>query len=115
VIRRKFRRAVTDSESEVRYDPVAKPGVANLLSILAAATDDKPEALAGNYSQYGPLKDDAAEAVVELLRPLQQRFAELAADPAETTRILATGAAKARAMAGPTITRARERLGLPLL
>ena len=55
-IRHKFRRAVTDSESEVRYDPVAKPGVANLLSILAAAIDDKPEALAGNYSQYGPLK-----------------------------------------------------------
>jgi tryptophanyl-tRNA synthetase len=115
VIRRKFRRAVTDSESEVRYDPVAKPGVTNLLTILAAATDDKPEALAGNYSQYGPLKDDAAEAVVELLRPLQQRFAELAADPTETTRILATGAAKARAMAGPTITRVRERLGLPPL
>jgi tryptophanyl-tRNA synthetase len=115
VIRRKFRRAVTDSGSEVRYDPVAKPGVTNLLTILAAATDDKPEALAGNYSQYGPLKDDAAEAVVELLRPLQQRFAELAADPAETTRILATGAAKARAMAGPTITRVRERLGLPPL
>ena len=53
--------------------------------------------------------------MVELLRPLQQRFAELAADPAETTRILAKGAAKARAMAGPTITRARERLGLPPL
>jgi tryptophanyl-tRNA synthetase len=115
VIRRKFRRAVTDSETEVRYDPVAKPGVANLLSILAAAADDKPEALAGNYSQYGALKDDAAEAVVELLRPLQERYAELAADPTETARILATGAAKARAMAGPTLTRVRERLGLPPL
>jgi tryptophanyl-tRNA synthetase len=115
VIRRKFRRAVTDSETEVRYDPVAKPGVANLLSILAAATDDQPEALADNYSQYGPLKADAAEAVVELLRPLQKRFAELAADPAETADILATGAAKARAMAGPKITLVRERLGLPTL
>jgi len=114
-IRHKFRRAVTDSESEVRYDPMAKPGVANLLSILAAATDDKPEALAGNYSQYGPLKADAAEAVIELLQPLQQRFAELEADPAETQRILATGAAKARAMAGPKMTLVRERLGLPPL
>jgi tryptophanyl-tRNA synthetase len=114
-IRRKFRRAVTDSETEVRYDPVAKPGVANLLSILAAATDDRPEALAGKYTQYGPLKADAAEAVVELLQPLQQRFAELAADPAETQRILATGAAKARAMAGPKMTLVRERLGLPPL
>jgi tryptophanyl-tRNA synthetase len=114
-IRHKFRRAVTDSESEVRYDPVAKPGVANLLSILAAATDDKPEALAGNYSQYGPLKADAAEAVIGLLQPLQQRFAELTADPAQTQSILATGAAKARAMAGPKMTLVRERLGLPLL
>jgi tryptophanyl-tRNA synthetase len=114
-IRHKFRRAVTDSESEVRYDPVAKPGVANLLSILAAATDDKPEALAGNYSQYGPLKADDAEAVIGLLQPLQQRFAELTADPAQTQRILATGAAKARAMAGPKMTLVRERLGLPLL
>ena len=96
--RRKFQRAVTDSDNEVRYDPEAKPGVANLLSILAAATDDDPEALAGNYTQYGPLKADAAEAVIELLRPLQERFAELAADPARPQRILATGAAKA---AGP--------------
>jgi tryptophanyl-tRNA synthetase len=113
VIRRKFRRAVTDSETQVRHDPTGKPGVTNLLTILAAATDDKPEALAGNYSQYGPLKDDAAEAVVELLRPLQQRFAELAADPAETQRILATGADKARAMAAPKMALVRERLGLP--
>jgi tryptophanyl-tRNA synthetase len=113
VIRRKFRRAVTDSETQVRYDPTGKPGVTNLLTILAAATDDKPEALAGNYSQYGPLKDDAAEAVVELLRPLQQRFAELAADPAETQRILATGADKARAIAAPKMALVRERLGLP--
>jgi tryptophanyl-tRNA synthetase len=115
VIRRKFRRAVTDSETEVHYDPVAKPGVANLLTILAAATDDRPEALADNYSQYGPLKADAAEAVIELLRPLQKRFAELAADPAETQRILAIGAAKARAMAGPKMILVRERLGLPPL
>jgi tryptophanyl-tRNA synthetase len=115
VIRRKFRRAVTDSGTEVRYDPAAKPGVANLLTILAAATDDTPEALADKYTQYGPLKDDAAEAVVELLRPLQRRFAELAAEPAETQRILATGAAKARAMAAPKMTLVRERLGLPPL
>jgi tryptophanyl-tRNA synthetase len=114
-IRRKFRRAVTDSETDVRYDPAERPGVANLLSILAAATDDRPEALVDNYSQYGPLKSDAAEAVIELLRPLQKRFAELAADPAETQRILATGAAKARAMAGPKMTLVRERLGLPPL
>jgi tryptophanyl-tRNA synthetase len=112
VIERKFKRAVTDSEAEVRYDPEAKPGVSNLLSILGAATDDDPEALAERYSQYGPLKADAAEAVIALLRPLQQRYAELAADPGETARILALGADKARKTAGATMVRVRERLGL---
>jgi tryptophanyl-tRNA synthetase len=113
VIERKFKRAVTDSESEVRFDPEAKPGVANLLSILAAATRGDPAALAGDYQQYGPLKADTAEAVIELLRPLQQRFAELAADPTETSRILALGADKARKTASATMARVRDRLGLP--
>jgi tryptophanyl-tRNA synthetase len=113
VIERKFRRAVTDSEAEVRYDPVAKPGVSNLLSILAAATDGDPEALAGSYSQYGPLKADAAEAVIALLAPLQERYAKLAADPEETYRILRLGADKARATATVTMARTRDRLGLP--
>lgn len=114
VIERKFRRAVTDSGTEVRYDPVAKPGVSNLLSILAAATDGDPDALAGRYSQYGPLKADAAEAVIELLRPVQDRFAELVADPAHVQKILALGAAKARETAMGTMRRVKERLGLPL-
>jgi tryptophanyl-tRNA synthetase len=113
VIERKFTRAVTDSEAEVRYDPEAKPGVSNLLSILAAATDGDPVALAERYTRYGPLKADAAEAVIELLRPLQARFAELAADPAQTNRILALGADKARKTAGATMARVRDRLGLP--
>jgi tryptophanyl-tRNA synthetase len=115
VIERKFRRAVTDSEAEVRYDPDTKPGVSNLLSILAAATDADPVALADRYTQYGPLKSDAAEAVIELLRPLQARFAELAADPGETSRILSLGADKARKTAGATMVRVRDRLGLPAL
>ena len=112
VIERKFKRAVTDSEAEVRYDPETKPGVSNLLSILAAATGGDPEALAQRYQQYGPLKADTAEAVVELLRPLQQRFAELAADPAETARILALGADKARKTAATKMSLVRDRLGL---
>jgi tryptophanyl-tRNA synthetase len=112
VIERKFKRAVTDSEAEVRYDPQAKPGVSNLLSILAAATDGDPAFLAERYTQYGPLKADAAEAVIELLRPLQARFADLAADPGETSRLLALGADKARKSAGATMVRVRDRLGL---
>ena len=113
VIERKFKRAVTDSGSEVRFDPQAKPGVSNLLAILAAATDGDPVALAERYDRYGPLKADTAEAVIELLRPLQARFAELAADPGETDRILALGADRARKTAGATMVRVRERLGLP--
>jgi tryptophanyl-tRNA synthetase len=102
VIERKFKRAVTDSENEVRYDPEAKPGVANLLSILAAATDGDPAKLAENYQQYGPLKQDCADAVIELLGPLQQRFAELAADPGAAGKILRIGADKAQAIAAGT-------------
>jgi tryptophanyl-tRNA synthetase len=112
VIKRKFRRAVTDSEPEVRFDPEAKPGVSNLLTILAAATGGDPESLAGKYTQYGPLKADAAEAVIELLRPLQDRFAALAAQPGEAERILRQGADKARVTAAATMARVRERLGL---
>lgn len=111
-ITRKIRRAVTDTETEVRYDPKSKPGVSNLLAILGAATDRDPAELAGSYARYGPLKADCAEAVVELLRPVQARYAELAADPDGVTALLAAGADKARAVAGPTMERARHAVGL---
>ncbi len=112
VIVRKIKSAVTDSGSEVRYDVKAKPGVSNLLSILGAATGQTPEEAAEGYSMYGPLKSDTADAVVELLRPVQTRFAELEADPAETSRLLAIGADKARAIAAVTLERARTNIGL---
>ncbi len=109
---RKIKSAVTDSESEVRYDTAAKPGVSNLLSILGAATGRTPEQVAEGYSMYGPLKADTAEAVVELLRPIQSRFAELEADPAETARLLKLGADKAQSIAAVTLERARTNIGL---
>ena len=112
VITRKIKSAVTDSEAEVRYDVQAKPGVSNLLSILGAATGRTPEQAAEDYSMYGPLKADTADAVVELLRPIQTRFAELEADPAETSRLLQIGAGKARAIAAVTLERARTNIGL---
>ncbi len=112
VVEKKIRRAVTDAESEVRFDVVAKPGVSNLLSILGAATDRTPEQAAEGYSQYGPLKADTAAAVVERLAPVQARYAELAADPAETTRLLARGAEKARTLASATLARAQSNIGL---
>ncbi len=111
-VAKKFKRAVTDSDGEVRFDPVGKPGVSNLLSILGAVTDRDPAALPEEYSQYGPLKSDTADAVVELLRPIQSRLAELRDDPAETTRLLRVGADKAIEVAAPVMARARANIGL---
>jgi tryptophanyl-tRNA synthetase len=110
-VARKVRRAVTDSDNEVRYDIDAKPGVSNLLGILAAATDRKPDEVAGDYTQYGPLKTDAADAVVELLRPVQARRAEVLADPGELHRLVGLGAEKAAAVAGPVYERAHAAVG----
>ena len=112
VIEKKVKRAVTDTESEVRFDPATKPGVSNLLSILGAATGRTPEAAAAGYTQYGPLKADTAAAVIERLSPIQARFGELAEDPAETRRLLALGAAKASEIAAATLARAQTNIGL---
>jgi tryptophanyl-tRNA synthetase len=111
-IEKKFKRAVTDSETEVRFDPAAKPGVSNLLSILGAATGRTPQEAAEGYTQYGPLKADTAAAVIELIGPIQDRYAALVADPAETIRLLGIGAAKARSVAAKTMDRARDAIGL---
>ena len=112
-IARKVRKAVTDTESEVRYDPAAKPGISNLLELLAAATGgDDPSALAGKYTRYGDLKSDTAEALVEMLRPMRERYLELAGDPGYVSGALATGAARAHAVAGATLDRAMRAIGL---
>src|SRR3954451_5574238 len=111
-IAKKIKRAVTDTETEVRYDPEAKPGVSNLLELLSVATGKPPAELAAGYTQYGPLKVDVADAVVEMVRPIQDRYAELAADPAEVRRLLAIGADKAEAVASVTLERAKANIGL---
>ena len=111
-VAKKIKRAVTDTETEVRFDPIEKPGVSNLLSILSACTDSPPESLAESFSRYGDLKTAVAEAVIETLRPIQERYAELAADPLGTASILAAGAEKARSIAGPVLSRARTNIGL---
>ncbi len=109
---RKVKRAVTDTEGEVRYDVAAKPGVSNLLDLLSAATGEAPEALAGRYAQYGPLKADVAEALNELLRPFRKRFVELQGDPAAVQAALALGRDKAAAVADATLDRVRDAIGL---
>jgi tryptophanyl-tRNA synthetase len=110
-ISKKFKRAVTDSDSEVRFDREAKPGVSNLLEILAAATGRTPEECAAGYSQYGPLKTDTGDAVVALLEPIQARYTELMSDPAELSRLLRVGATKAREVAAATVERAYSAIG----
>jgi tryptophanyl-tRNA synthetase len=109
---KKFKRAVTDSGGEVRFDREHKPGVSNLLEVLAAATGRTVHEVAEGYTQYGPLKADAGEAVVEMLRPVQARYEEISRDPGEVTRLLRIGAEKARTVASATLARAYEALGL---
>ena len=113
-ITRKIRRAVTDAGTEVAYDPMAKPGVSNLLDILAATRADgtSPADLGQGYTTYGALKADVAEAVVALLQPFQARLAELRADAGEVRKILAEGAAASKAEAEVTLARARDAVGL---
>ncbi len=111
-IERKIKRAVTDTEGEVRYAPETQPGLSNLLELLAVATDRTPSEVAGSYHRYGDLKTDTAEALVELLRPVRERRAALAADPGAVPAILATGAEKARTVASATYRRAADAIGL---
>lgn len=111
-VRKKVMRAVTDSGREVGYDREDRPGVSNLLDILAACTGGNPESLAGVYDSYGALKKDTAEAVVEVLRPVRARHRELCADPAYVEEVLRDGAEKARALARPTVDAAYRAMGL---
>ena len=111
-ILRKVKKAVTDTDNEVRYDPEAKPGVSNLLELLAVATGSTPATVAGSYQRYGDLKAAVAEALIELLRPVRERRAALAADSGTVPALLAKGAEKARAVASVTYARSAEAIGL---
>jgi len=112
LVMKKFKRAVTDSDNEVRYDRAAKPGISNLLEILSACTGDPAEVLAEKYTQYGTLKNDTGEAVVALLEPIQQRHRELMNDRGELASLLHTGAQKAGAVAHATLARSYDAIGL---
>lgn len=113
VITKRLKSAVTDSETEVRFDPAAKPGVSNLLTILAAFTDRDVDTVVKDYEGkgYGALKTDAAEAVVAFAAPFAARVAELQADPAELQRLMTAGAEKAQAVASVTLATVYDRLG----
>ena len=109
---KKFKRAVTDSDNEMEFDRERKPGVSNLLEILGAVTNESPASLATTYTQYGKLKQDTGEAVAEMLRPIQARYHELMADPAELSKLLALGKERASKVASATLARAHAAIGL---
>ena len=112
VVRKKFGSAVTDSGREVERSP-EKPGITNLIDILAVARGSDQAAVEAEFegSGYGDFKKAVAEAVVEYLAPVQERYAELRPDEATLERVFAAGAEKARELAAPVVADVRERMG----
>jgi tryptophanyl-tRNA synthetase len=113
VVRRKIRRAVTDSGTEVRGGP-EKPALTNLLDIHSALSGEPVDVIEARYEGkgYADFKADLAEVVVEALAPIQSRIRELEADKSYTLEVLKTGAERAEALAGRTLAKVRERVGL---
>ncbi len=115
VIMKKIKRAVTDSGGEITFAPelAEKAGVTNLISIQAAILDKSPKDIEAAYvgKQYGHLKVETAEIVVECLRPIRQKYQELLGDKGELDRILSKGARTAEARAEVTMKKVREALG----
>ena len=111
-IEKKFKRAVTDNDGEVRYARPAQPGASNLLDILSACTGTPVETLAASYTQYGPLKKDTADAVISVVEPVRTRYGELMADRGELARLLRIGNDRARTVAARTLARVHSAVGL---
>jgi tryptophanyl-tRNA synthetase len=112
-IRRKIKRAVADSGREVRHDPEEKPGISNLIELTTVATGESISEVEARFDGhgYGDFKEAVAEALVELLVPIQGRYRELRADEGELQRLLAVGSDKARASSAPTLEAMYERMG----
>jgi tryptophanyl-tRNA synthetase len=113
VILKKFKSAVTDTDGEIRFDAVTKPGVSNLLGIFSAVTGKSIKDTENHFagSGYGTLKTELAEAVIEHLRPIRDKTMDLVADPAELDRLLAIGAQKANELAEKTLAKVYDRIG----
>jgi tryptophanyl-tRNA synthetase len=111
-IEKKIKKAVTDTDGEVRYDWETKPGLANLLEMFSSFTDETPNQIADRYERYGDLKKDVAEAVIEGLSPIREQYHALRKDTAALERIAAQGAAKASEVAGARYRAAAAAMGL---
>ncbi len=112
-IMRLFKRAVTDSDSRVIYDPASKPGISNLMSIYAIATDKTFAQIEQEFSSqgYGTFKNAVGEAVVELLRPIREEAERLIADRAYLEQIYRSGAERAARTAARTMSKVYKKLG----
>jgi tryptophanyl-tRNA synthetase len=110
---RKFKRAVTDSGTDIVRAP-DKPGISNLIEIMASAAGTTPEEIerAHAASRYGDFKQEVAQCVIDWLQPVRERYEQLRSDEAELERILAEGAEKARAMASETLRDVRQAMGV---
>jgi tryptophanyl-tRNA synthetase len=113
VTAKRIKAAVTDNEGSVRFDPVEKPGVSNLLTLLSTLGGSSIPALETEFAGrgYGDLKSATADAVVAEFGPVRERVLELLADPAELDRMLAGNAERAEAIAQATLERAYDRVG----
>jgi tryptophanyl-tRNA synthetase len=112
-IARKVKRAVTDAGTDIHYDPESRPGVSNLLEILAACTGaDSPRALEPQFTSNDQLKAAVVDAAIATLAPIQMRYAPLLDDPLRVRAILRKGAAKAHVKAAATVERASRAMGL---
>ena len=110
---KKFKSAVTDTETVIRFDPVAKPGISNLLTIYATLTGTRIPELEERYEGkgYGALKTDLAEVYVEWVTPFRERALAYLDDPESLDALLAKGAEKARAVAAETLATVYDRVG----
>ena len=114
VIRKKLRKAVTDSINGVNYDPVARPGISNLVSIVAALKSISVDEVCKEYvnKQSVQLKDDLVELLVNELRPIQNKMQELKTDVAHVHKILSTGSERASELAGRNYNQIETVIGL---
>jgi tryptophanyl-tRNA synthetase len=111
-IEKKIKKAVTDTDGEMRYDWETKPGLSNLIDIYAAFSTESPESVAAKFERYGDFKTELAALVVESLAPVAQRYSELMADPGELENLMRKGAQKASHVSEAVYNRAASAMGL---
>ena len=113
IIRKKMRRAVTDCDNAVVFDPENKPGIANLMSIMSALTGRTMDEITAEYDGqgYGKFKDAVADSVIAALEPIQKRYDEISADKAYLQEVLTSGAERAEAIAYRTMLKIRKKIG----